>query len=323
MRTRSRPIRRVRDEFSPRSPPKAHTTLQRQILNTLHPLERLGRSGELSAVQKAITLCISLHNGCASEQVIVDFLSTNWKDIQSISKHEFHQEPGMRLLHVNTHVKKGGEFLFLKVPPDSLKVNDLGILPENLPHNSSESHSESKSENDEESEEEDVNESEKRSESTEIGDLAENSEEEELFVRPAGSERGSVIENPAQEFECRLFELIQKADVKGIEEKVIVEEAVSFANAPGDFEHLELPRRVRAALLTMKLAGKIFWDKGAARWTREPVRKTPEILYRLERDFSGADAPLFSIPEIFGKPDEGNDGLFRYRKLRQFKFDRL
>jgi hypothetical protein len=260
-----------------------YTAIQRQILNTIHPFERLDGTKELSAVQKAITLCIRQHNGCTSEQNVVEFLRSNWKDIQAIAQYPFQQEPDLRLLHINMQIKKGGDFLFLKVPPDKLAVNDFG-LPSDISSSNFSDNDDVKTIKKAESEL-----SLKQMKSPQDSEKGGNCEETQTVAESVG------------EFEKRLFERIQRAGVHGIEEKVLVNEAESFAKVSGGFKHLELPRRVRAALLTMKLAGKIFWDKRAERWTREPIRKRPEILYRMERDVTGLDAPLFSIPDLFPK----------------------
>jgi hypothetical protein len=102
-----------------------------------------------------------------------------------------------------------------------------------------------------------------------------------------------------RDFGDRLLELVRNGESKGVEEKVLVREAAGFAAAPGDFRNLELGRRVRAVLLTLKMGGLVFWDGGSRRWMREAVRKTPETFYRMEREVMGQEGLFVSLPELY------------------------
>jgi hypothetical protein len=262
-------------------------------------LERLGRGLDLTALQKALTYCIELHSGCATEQQLVDFMISNWQDIQGISKHTFQQDPGMRLLRVNTRLTKHGDFLFLKVPPDKFRLNDPGDFVGERTHQSSDTNEDGNGIDKYES-----GASARDSEPAHgpDSDLGPDSEED-------GDEGGYIWddkESPPNveaglDFEDRLLESVTNAELKGIEEKVLIREAVSFASVPGQFEYLELPKRMRAVLLSLKLAGRIFWDSGSKLWTREPIRKRLEMLYRLERDVIGKGALVISQPELYEK----------------------
>jgi hypothetical protein len=214
---------------------------------------------ELSAVQKAMTLCIRDHGGWATEQQLVDFFVEHWKEIVAISRKVFQQEPGMRLLHVNTHIRRNWELLFIKKDPDMFGVNDMGreFTQSELELSSNETYEEEEDENEDSSDSETL------------------------------SECGSEAEGS---FDDRLLGLIRTAD-SGISEARLVQEAAAFADAGGSFPHLQLPRRVRACLLSLKFMGLAFEKVSAREWTTEPPdpAEGKEMVYRVDRAFQAVD----------------------------------
>lgn len=101
------------------------------LFYTAHPLELKGYTNILSPVQKAITIAIYQHGGRATEDQIVDFIVSHWKDIQNVSKSGFAREPDVRLLHVNEKIKKSEAYIFIRDPKNSkyVMVNDVSRRP--------------------------------------------------------------------------------------------------------------------------------------------------------------------------------------------------
>lgn len=197
------------------------TPLQREILKTKHPFERNGMTNgkTLSALQKALTYCIKQEGGWATESHLVDFMLKNWKEITQISHQKFQQEPGLRLLHINTAIRKNGEYLFLRRSPNLVGINMIGS--------------------------DDV---------TNDSDHADEEEEQIKEDEPILTHEPvhKLTFDDHVPFEERVFEIV-RASRDGIPFDELVEYARDFANVSGWFAHLDVHMRVRACLLTYKV----------------------------------------------------------------------
>lgn len=98
------------------------------LIYTLHPFEIKKYVKIISPTQKAITMCIYMHGGYASETDIIDFLTRHWNEITAVSKHNFARKPDSPLLHKNMKIKKRGLYIFVKSPDDPLMI---GVNNEN------------------------------------------------------------------------------------------------------------------------------------------------------------------------------------------------
>ena len=197
------------------------TPLQREILKTKHPFERNGMTNgkTLSALQKALTYCIRQEGGWATEDHLVDFMLKNWKEITQISHQKFQQDPCLRLLHINTAIRKNGEYLFLRRPPNLVGINTAG--------------------------------------GEEIDTESEHAEEEEEQAKESEPEvRREPVQKMVfgknVPFEERVFEIV-RASRDGISFDEIIEQAQEFASVSGWYPHLDARMRVRACLLTYKV----------------------------------------------------------------------
>lgn len=103
------------DDYKPNEP---RCMQDGSFLEIQHPIEAAGmiNNKELTPIQKAITFCIMEHNGTASEQEILEFVTKKWKLINEKSARAFQVKPCMRLIRLNLSIKKNNQQLFLPDP---------------------------------------------------------------------------------------------------------------------------------------------------------------------------------------------------------------
>lgn len=175
----------------------------------------------LSALQKALTWCINQHDGWATEDQLVDFLVENWAEITAICKQKFHQEPGLRLLHINTAIKKNGEYLFVRSPPNLVGINRKGEV---------------------EKSDDDVEEKYDEEEDS----LGEEEEESMENVKPR------IWNFPSNmNFQDIVIRIV--SEFNGIAFDKLAEIMEEYKNAPGIFPHLDLRKRLRGCLIDARI----------------------------------------------------------------------
>ena len=103
-------------------PSDQYSAIENQILEARHPFElnHFIESKTLTPSQRAITCCIQMNKGWASEDTLLTFLQTNWGFIGKINTKLPNNMPDTRILHINLAVKKKGIPLFVQNPDDAL-----------------------------------------------------------------------------------------------------------------------------------------------------------------------------------------------------------
>jgi hypothetical protein len=185
------------------------TPLQKKILATKHPLEMRANSSKRPSLplQRAITFFLRESGGQATENEVLEFIQTNWGEIQGISVPPFQQDPGLRLLHVQLAVKRDGKYLFMRGPGDCIALNSQGI--EVVRHFQPSSRS-------------------KQTDTAKVSD-----------------------KEPLKPFDEKLMEFLC-CNPPGLTTEDLLRYLSKYKEAPGPFCHLDLPRRIRACLLTKK-----------------------------------------------------------------------
>lgn len=93
-------------------------TIEYKIVHAKHPFEKRKfiESKVVTPSQRAITCCIQMNNGWASEDVLLDFLQRNWGFIGKMNIKLPNNMPDTRILHINLAVKKKNLPLFIQDP---------------------------------------------------------------------------------------------------------------------------------------------------------------------------------------------------------------
>lgn len=101
-------------------PHDQNSLIENQILDARHPFElnNFIESKVVTPSQRAITCCIQLNNGWASEDTLLTFLQTNWGFIGKLNTKLPNNMPDTRILHINLVVKKKGIPLFIQKNDD-------------------------------------------------------------------------------------------------------------------------------------------------------------------------------------------------------------
>ena len=95
-------------------------TDDREIDEVQHPFVATGEisPSRFNNVQKAITYCILRNGGSCPGEYIVRFLNDHWGYLNANRQKPLEQRPDMRILHINTAVKKDGLDIY-KVDPQN------------------------------------------------------------------------------------------------------------------------------------------------------------------------------------------------------------
>ena len=220
MTTRSKTS--LRDPFVGLDP----QAIKEKILRTKHPLEKSHyiESKGLTPSQRAITCCIQLCGGEASEEQLVYFLRNNWQVISTMSSRT-PNIPDMRVLRINLSVKKKSIPLFTQKQGEE-NVWCLTETPEGFypPKNRTTT----------------------------------NVKESRTFENRETFQQMIHKENP-NSFEGKLTEIIKKFP-DGILFNDIVKELESYSNSPGLFPTLPLSRRIHSILLAKKKMNMVTND---------------------------------------------------------------
>ena len=210
--------------------------IHEKILKTKHPFERIHfiESKSLTPSQKAITCCIQLLGGEATEEQLVTFLQTNWDFIGKMNSKLPNNIPDLRNTRINLAVKKKSIPLFLP-KEDCPTTWVLNTSPDdylNMAKSRSLLFKETRSSDRPESRENDKKEPQNSSRLRSLEDIL-------------------MINEDNDSFEEKVFNSL-KQHPEGITLEALIEETKGYAGVPGLFPTLDHKRRVRAVLLSKK-----------------------------------------------------------------------
>lgn len=203
------------------------TEIEQAIVNAKHPFEDFGliESKTLTPSQRAITCCIEINGGWASEDILLTFLQTHWNFIGKMNIKLPNNMPDTRILHINLAVKKKQFPLFVESPNNPLlwTVNRNPEADKSVTKSS-----------------------------------PEDAESEQTLPQ---SENENAVEPTEQLFEEILFRFVYDSP-EGVSQEKIYQEMKPFARNPGKFSNLSLQHRVKAILLYLKSEHHVFESNG-------------------------------------------------------------
>lgn len=229
------------------------TTDDRDINNVTHPFVVAGivDSKKFNALQKAMTYCILRNGGSCHADYIVKFLNDHWNYINSDRQKPLDKRPDLRILHINTAVKKEGMEIFKKDPrcldnfmcnaPKGFKASSV-LMPTGRSRSSGGAASEKQQK-------------------------AKDDKEEAKEETP---------KEPEPSFEERLFKMLQEAN-EPLPLDEIVKRAEPFISEKGIFADLTGAKRVRAALIILKSRKRMSFAPDSGVWYAEGVKLPTEV----------------------------------------------
>lgn len=220
------------------------TTDDRDLNNATHPFTVTGtvEAKKFNALQKAIIYCIMRNGGSCNADLIVRFLDDHWTYINSDRGKPLDKRPDLRILHINTSVKKEGLEIFKKDPrcPDNFMCN----APKGF-----------------------------KASSALIPTRSRNSSSEKIRVRAETEEKPREPERPATPmFDEKLLSLL-KAEGAPMSLDEITQKSESIINEHGPFAELSGASRVRAVLIVLKSRKRVTFSSETGLWCAEGLKR--------------------------------------------------
>ena len=221
-------------------------SVEYQISHAKHPFEKAHfvESKTLTPSQRAITCCIQLNGGQATEDELLSFLQENWGFIGKMNMKLPNNMPDTRILHINLAVKKKSIPLFVQKPNDPLtwivntNTDGQGVMRKSKSASGIVSY-------------------------TPVQKDKEEEQEETLVVEEKESFFNHVMKevDDTDSFEAHVISELGKHE-DGISLNDLVDETKDFEGKDGLFKQLDHRRRVRAVLIAKKALGHCFEKNG-------------------------------------------------------------
>ena len=216
---------------------------EESFMNSIHPFEKNKKNSEAktSPIQRAIIECIRINNGSATENQILQYVTSKWEIINKYSERSFKMEPTMRVIRLNCSVKKKSRHLFYKDP----ERNDSWIINEKK--------------------KKDRTEDEKK-------DLVSDDNTDNNYDLLNKDDTPEISSQSNDLFEELIFQYLESKRVP-ITNDELIQYASTISNKPGLFNQLPLFRRLRACLIVLKHSGRIFFHPLTSSWSTIPFQE--------------------------------------------------
>ena len=231
------------------------TTDERDIDNAAHPFVSTGmiKIKRFSALQKAITYCILRNGGSCGAGYIVKFLDDHVTYINSDRPKPLDRKPDLRILHINTAVRKDGMEIFKRDPRNS--SNFMCNAPKGFKAGNTV-----------------IPTGRKRSiAGSELPPEKAQHKHKEATEQKEDKLKETAKEKPPATFDEKLLEVMKKEPVP-MSLAEITEKANGFIGDKGPFMELTAERRVRANLIVLKSRKQITFLPETGQWCVEGLK---------------------------------------------------
>lgn len=249
------------DESPPEHKGKDELSIEERIMKVKHPFEKTGfiDSKAMTPSQRAITCCIEMNDGCASEETILYFIQAHWDFIGKINTKLPNNIPDSRILHINLAVKKKGIPLF--VPKENNPTMYMCNTNQNVAIQAKQKITIKETRQTRSS---------MRDESDNESESAQNQKTETEEIEK--SKPFSLTNDNYSNFESFIIALLNTTN-HGLTVDEIANAAEKYKSIPGLYNMLPYKRRINAVLVYFRNNGSAFCRDGLWSCTQTTVTK--------------------------------------------------